>query len=93
MLLCSPYTLSFIEHGIFTFVWDIKESRSMKKTKKQCAKEIIRNIVSVSGIVLFAKLLGFVKQIVMAAFFGATVEKGLISLSQSPIGNMDYLLV
>ena len=55
--------------------------------------EIAKNIISVSGIVIFAKLLGFVKQMVMAGSFGATIETDLISLSQNLIGDMDYLLV
>ena len=63
----------------------------MQKSFK--GNEIIRNIVSVSGIVLIAKLLGFVKQMVMAGSFGATIETDLISLSQNLIGDMDYLLV
>lgn len=63
----------------------------MRKSIKR--NEILKNIVSVSGIVIFAKLLGFIKQMVMAGYFGATIETDLISLSQSLIGNMDYLLV
>lgn len=55
--------------------------------------EIVKNIVSVSSIVIFAKLLGFVKQMIMAGSFGATIETDLISLSQNLIGDMDYLLV
>lgn len=65
----------------------------MLNTKKQWKSEIFKNIISVSGIVLIAKLLGFVKQMVMAASFGATVETDLISLSEGLISNMDYLLV
>lgn len=65
----------------------------MLKIKRQWKNEIFKNIISVSGIVLTAKLLGFVKQMVMAASFGATVETDMISLSQGLIGNMDYLLV
>lgn len=55
--------------------------------------EIIKNIVSVSGIVVFAKLLGFIKQMIIAGSFGATLETDLISLSQGLIGNMEYFLV
>lgn len=65
----------------------------MLKTKRLWKNEIIKNVVSVSSIVVFAKLLGFVKQMLMAASFGATIETDLISLSQGLIGNMDYLLV
>lgn len=65
----------------------------MLKLKKLLRNEILTNIASVSGIVVFGKLLGFVKQMIMAGSFGATIETDLISLSQDLIGNMDYLLV
>lgn len=65
----------------------------MLRNKKLWRNEILKNIASVSGIVLFAKLLGFAKQIVMAGSYGATIKTDLISLSQDLIGNMDYLLV
>lgn len=65
----------------------------MLKAKERWKNEIIKNIVSVSGIVVFAKLLGFVKQMITAGSFGATLETDMISLSQGLIGNMDYFLV
>ena len=54
---------------------------------------IIKNVFSVTGIVVVAKLLGFVKQMITAGKFGATIDTDLISLSQNLIGNLDYLLV
>lgn len=57
------------------------------------SKNIIKILASVSGIVLLAKIIGFVKQIITANAFGATIETDLISLSEGLISNMDYLLV
>ena len=42
---------------------------------------------------LLVKALGFVKQMVIAAIFGATLETDLINLSYGLIGNTQYLLV
>ena len=50
-------------------------------------------MISVSGIVVLAKILGFVKQLTTAAAFGATVQTDLISISEGLITNIDYLLV
>lgn len=55
--------------------------------------KIFRSILSVSGIVIFAKILGFVKQVVTANAFGATQQTDLISLSEGLISNLDFLLV
>ncbi len=54
---------------------------------------IIKSLVSVSGVVILAKLMGFVKQVVAADAFGATIRTDLISISEGLISNMDYLLV
>ena len=56
-------------------------------------KGIIGTLVSVSGIVILAKVLGFVKQMATASAFGATIDTDIISMSESLIGNVDYLLV
>lgn len=57
------------------------------------SKNIIKTLASVSGIVLLAKIIGFVKQMVTANVFGANIQTDLISLSEGLINNMDYLLV
>lgn len=54
---------------------------------------LIKNLLSVGGVLLFVKLLGFVKQMVIASSFGATIETDLIGLSYGFIGNAQYLLV
>ena len=56
-------------------------------------KNIINAIFSVTGVIFFAKLLGFVKQMVISSAFGATLETDLINLSQEFIGNIQYILV
>lgn len=40
-----------------------------------------------------SKLMGFIKQMVTASAFGATLETDLISLSQGFIGNIQYVIV
>lgn len=50
-------------------------------------------VVYVTLIVLFAKVLGFVKQMLTANYFGATIHTDLISISEGLITNIDYLLV
>ena len=54
---------------------------------------IARTLFSVSGLILLGKLMGFVKQMVVASAFGATIETDLINLSHGFIGNLQYLLV
>ena len=54
---------------------------------------IISTVFSVTGLLIVSKLLGFVKQLVTASAFGATLETDLINLSQGLIGNIQYLLV
>ena len=56
-------------------------------------KNIIKTMASVSGIVILAKILGFVKQMVTANAFGATIQTDLISISEGLITNIDYLLI
>ncbi|MBR6451322.1 MAG: polysaccharide biosynthesis protein [Lachnospiraceae bacterium] len=54
---------------------------------------VLKNIISVSGIVILAKILGFVKQMITAGYFGATIQTDLISLSEGLVSNIDYLLI
>ena len=54
---------------------------------------LFHTLFSVTGVILVSKLLGFVKQMVMASAFGATMETDLISLSQGFVSNLQYLLV
>lgn len=54
---------------------------------------ILKTVFSVTGVILLAKLLGFLKQAAAAALFGATLETDLITLSQGLLGNLDYVLV
>ena len=54
---------------------------------------LLTSVFSVTGLLLISKLLGFVKQMVTAAAFGAALETDLINLSQGLIGNLQYLLV
>ena len=46
-------------------------------------------MVSVSGIVILAKILGFVKQMITANAFGATIHTDIISLSEGLVANLD----
>ncbi len=55
--------------------------------------KIIKTIFSVTSIIIFAKCLGFVKQMVIAGTYGTSVDTDVISLSQNVIGDIDYLLV
>lgn len=54
---------------------------------------ILSKVISVSGIVLIAKLLGFLKQMITANAFGATLQTDIISISEGLITNIDYLIV
>lgn len=56
-------------------------------------KKIINSMLSVSGIVILAKILGFIKQMMTASTFGATIYTDIISLSEGLISNVDYLLI
>jgi putative peptidoglycan lipid II flippase len=60
---------------------------------KSNKKSIFKTMISVSGIVVLAKILGFIKQMVTANAFGATIQTDLISISEGLISNIDYLLV
>lgn len=56
-------------------------------------RNIAKTMLSVSGIVILGKIFGFIKQIVTANAFGATIQTDLISISEGLIANTDYLLV
>lgn len=55
-------------------------------------KSIFKTVFSVSSILLFAKIFGFVKQIIVANAFGATIDTDIISLSQGIVTNFEYLI-
>lgn len=57
------------------------------------SKRILRSILSVSGIVIIAKTIGFIKQMVSASYFGATLQTDMIALSQGLVQNVDYMIV
>ena len=50
-------------------------------------------MISVSGIVVLAKIFGFIKQMVTANAFGATIHTDIIALSEGLVANIDYLVV
>lgn len=54
---------------------------------------ILQMLGSVTALIVLGKLLGFVKQMVTAAAFGATLETDIINLAQGLISNLDYLLI
>lgn len=56
-------------------------------------KNILKSMLSVSGVVVIAKVLGFVKQIITANIFGATIHTDIIFLAEGVVSNLDYLLV
>ena len=53
---------------------------------------IFKAVFSVSFVLLIAKILGFVKQIIVANAFGATVDTDVIALSQGIITDFEYLI-
>ena len=55
-------------------------------------KSIFKTVFSVSSILLFAKIFGFAKQIIVANAFGATIDTDIISLSQGIVTNFEYLI-
>ena len=54
---------------------------------------LIKKVASVSIIIIIAKVLGFIKQVLTASYFGATIQTDLIYLSEGLVSNIDYLLV
>ena len=61
--------------------------------EKTTSGKMLKSILSVSGIVILAKVLGFIKQMVTADAFGATIQTDIISISEGLVINMDYLLI
>ena len=55
-------------------------------------KSLSKVLVSVSGIVILAKVLGFAKNIVMASTFGASIETDLITLANTLVANTEYII-
>lgn len=55
-------------------------------------KGVIRALLSVTGIVVLSKILGFIKQMVTANYFGATLRTDIISLSQGIVTDLDYIV-
>lgn len=55
--------------------------------------KIVKLLFSMTGLIIISKILGFVKQMVVADIFGTTIETDLINLSQEFVGNIQYLLV
>ena len=49
---------------------------------------LLKNILSVSGVLILVKALGFFKQMVIAGIFGANAETDLINLSYGFIGDI-----
>ena len=56
-------------------------------------KSVFQAMVSVSGIVAIAKILGFGRRVVTANAFGATIHTDLISISEDLINNIYFLLI
>ena len=54
---------------------------------------VLKAFSSVTIVILISKIMGFVKQIIMAGSFGATLETDIINLSEGFIGNTKYALV
>ena len=59
----------------------------MKKSR------LLKSMLSVGGVLILVKALGFMKQLVVAAVFGANMETDLINLSYGFIGEAQYVLV
>ena len=53
---------------------------------------LFKVIVSLSGIVILSKLLGFAKSIVMASAFGATMETDIVTLAHTFISNIELVI-
>lgn len=65
--------------------------RKAEKGKRK-TRHIGAVIFSVSSIILFAKVLGFLKQMYLANVFGATGETDVVFLSQGIVTDFEYLL-
>ncbi len=56
-------------------------------------KNLFKTLFSITGVVIIAKVLGFLKQVITASKFGASIETDIISLSEGFISNADYAIV
>lgn len=63
-----------------------------KKREKNNKNGLAHILTSITGIVLISKVFGFVKQVITANVFGATIETDLLSLSQGLYGNIEYVI-
>lgn len=54
---------------------------------------ILKTFSALSVIIIISKIAGFIKQMVIAGSFGATIETDLIQMSQGLISNTDYIIV
>ena len=61
--------------------------------EKSNSNNIFKVVFSVTGVLLVAKLLGFVKQIIVANAFGPTAEADIINLSQGIITDFEFIIV
>lgn len=55
-------------------------------------KSIAKLFISVSGLIVIDKILGFIRQMIVASSFGATMETDIINLSQSAVTDIQYIL-
>lgn len=55
------------------------------------SNRMLKSMLSVSGVIIVAKLLGFVRQIITATTFGSTIETDLIMLGQGIIQDLDFV--
>lgn len=55
-------------------------------------KGVFKAFVSVSGLIVVDKIIGFIKQVIVASTFGATTETDIINLSQNAISDIQYIL-
>lgn len=54
---------------------------------------ILKTFSALTVVIIIAKVAGFIKQMVVAGSFGATIETDLIQMSQGLISNTDYIIV
>lgn len=62
------------------------------KERNNRQNELFHILTSITGLVIISKIFGFIKQMVMANVFGATIETDLVSLSQGLYGNIEYVI-
>lgn len=56
-------------------------------------KHSITNVfLSVSGLIILEKVFGFIKQVLVASKFGATIQTDIINLSQGLVSDIHYIL-